>query len=291
MCACVLLRLKVRPNIPLPSLVFELAYFFPKKNKTLSLGFYSTHKSSRRSRPKNAKFETHARANAPRDRRRPISETDSKKERENNNRATPYKKIDDSETTEEDTLHERSKTNRRHRDFKTFSQRVYFNNGASSPSLSRVSGKRATEGARDARSSGFLRAFYGEKYRAWFERDRLGVADASRAFSRTFSHPAKNNALTSLFALRQRLKNTSMPTQDMERFVELSHREEEEDHHHHQNDDENNKEKWAAPGAMQATNSGGSFETTGNADRRMMEHSKSHPRMLKSTFFGYLLSL
>tara|TARA_X000001036_G_scaffold75066_1_gene66631 strand:+ start:749 stop:1102 length:354 start_codon:yes stop_codon:yes gene_type:complete len=117
----------------------------------------------------------------------------------------------------------------------------------------------------------------------------LGVADASRAFSRTFSHPAKNNALTSLFALRQRLKNTSMPTQDMERFVELSHREEEEDHH--QNDDENNKEKWAAPGAMQATNSGGSFETTGNADRRMMEHSKSHPRMLKSTFFGYLLSL
>ena len=85
---------------------------------------------------------------------------------------------------------------------------------------------------------------------------------------------------------RQRLKNTSMPTQDMERFVELSHREEEEDHH----DDEENKEKWAA-GAMQATNSGGSFETTGNADRRMMEHSKSHPRMLKSTFFGYLLSL
>ena len=83
-----------------------------------------------------------------------------------------------------------------------------------------------------------------------------------------------------------------MPTQDMERFVELSHREEEEDHHHHhQNDDDNNKEKWAAPGAMQATNSGGSFETTGNADRRMMEHSKSHPRMLKSTFFGYLLSL
>ena len=45
---------------------------------------------------------------------------------------------------------------------------------------------------------------------------------------------------------------------------------------------EENKEKWA-PGAMQATNSGGSFETTGNADRRMMEHSKSHPRMLKST--------
>ena len=82
-----------------------------------------------------------------------------------------------------------------------------------------------------------------------------------------------------------------MPTQDMERFVELSHREEEEDHHHHQNDDENNKEKWAATGAMQSTNSGGSFETTGNADRRMMEHSKSHPRMLKSTFFGYLLSL
>lgn len=76
-----------------------------------------------------------------------------------------------------------------------------------------------------------------------------------------------------------------MPTQDMERFVELSHREEEEDHH----DDEENKEKWA-PGAMQATNSGGSFETTGNADRRMMEHSKSHPRMLKSTFsFGCLL--
>ena len=106
MCACVLLRLKVRPNIPLPSLVFELAYFFPKKNKTLSLGFYSTHKSSRRSRPKNAKFETRARANAPRDRRRPISETDSKKERENNNRATPYKKIDDAETTEDNTLHE-----------------------------------------------------------------------------------------------------------------------------------------------------------------------------------------
>ena len=101
-----LLRLKVRPNIPLPSLVFELAYFFPKKNKTLSLGFYSTHKSSRRSRPKNAKFETRARANAPRDRRRPISETDSKKERENNNRATPYKKIDDAETTEDNTLHE-----------------------------------------------------------------------------------------------------------------------------------------------------------------------------------------
>ena len=288
-----LLRLKVRPNIPLPSLVFELAYFFPKKNKTLSLGFYSTHTNLPDDLVQKTLNSKRARANAPRDRRRPISETDSKKERENNNRATPYKKIDDAETTEDNTLHESA---RKRTDgtaiSKPFHKRVYFNNGASSsPSLSRVSGKRATEGARDARSSGFLRAFYGEKYRAWFERDRLGVADASRAFSRTFSHPAKNNALTSLFALRQRLKNTSMPTQDMERFVELSHREEEEDHHHHQNDDENNKEKWAATGAMQATNSGGSFETTGNADRRMMEHSKSHPRMLKSTFFGYLLSL
>ena len=78
-----------------------------------------------------------------------------------------------------------------------------------------------------------------------------------------------------------------MPTQDMERFVELSHREEEEE------EDEENKGGWS--GAMtghknNATNSGGSFETTGNADRRMMEHSKSHPRMLKSTFsFGCLL--
>ena len=294
MCACVLLRLKVRPNIPLPSLVFELAYFFPKKNKTLSLGFYSTHTNLPDDLVQKTLNSKRARARTPRatdDDRSP--KPTRRRNAKTTTRATPYKKIDDAETTEEDnTLRESA---RKRTDgtaiSKPFHKRVYFNNGASSPSLSRVSGKRATEGARDARSSGFLRAFYGEKYRAWFERDRLGVADASRAFSRTFSHPAKNNALTSLFALRQRLKNTSMPTQDMERFVELSHREEEEDHHHHQNDDENNKEKWAAPGAMQATNSGGSFETTGNADRRMMEHSKSHPRMLKSTFFGYLLSL
>ena len=101
-----LLRLKVRPNIPLPSLVFELAYFFPKKNKTLSLGFYSTHTNLPDDLVQKTLNSKRARANAPRDRRRPISETDSKKERENNNRATPYKKIDDAETTEDNTLHE-----------------------------------------------------------------------------------------------------------------------------------------------------------------------------------------
>ena len=81
---------------------------------------------------------------------------------------------------------------------------------------------------------------------------------------------------------KQRLKNTSMPTRDMERFVELSHREEE---------DEEDMQGGRGDGAMNNnannTNSVGSFETNGNADRRMMEHSKSHPRMLKSTFFSF----
>ena len=85
----------------------------------------------------------------------------------------------------------------------------------------------------------------------------------------------------------QRLKNTSMPTRDMERFVELSHREEE--------DEEDMQGRGGGDGAMNNTtnnnNSVGSFETNGNADRRMMEHSKSHPRMLKSTFFLFSLSL
>jgi hypothetical protein len=84
---------------------------------------------------------------------------------------------------------------------------------------------------------------------------------------------------------KQRLKNTSMPTRDMERFVELSHREEEDE-------EDMQGGGGGGDGAMNNTtnnnNSVGSFETNGNADRRMMEHSKSHPRMLKSTFFLFL---
>ena len=75
-----------------------------------------------------------------------------------------------------------------------------------------------------------------------------------------------------------------MPTRDMERFVELSHREEE--------DEEDMQGGGGGDGAMNNTtnnnNSVGSFETNVNAERRMMEHSKSHPRMLKSTFFLFL---
>ena len=71
-----------------------------------------------------------------------------------------------------------------------------------------------------------------------------------------------------------------MPTQDMERFVELSHREEEED----EEEIENNNDD-----TMNNNSLGGSFETTTENNRRMMEHSKSHPRMLKSAFL--LLSL
>jgi len=79
-----------------------------------------------------------------------------------------------------------------------------------------------------------------------------------------------------------------MPTRDMERFVELSHREEEDE-------EDMQGGGGGGDGAMNNTtnnnNSVGSFETNGNADRRMMEHSKSHPRMLKSTFFFFFLSL
>ena len=75
-----------------------------------------------------------------------------------------------------------------------------------------------------------------------------------------------------------------MPTRDMERFVELSHREEEDE-------EDMQGGGGGGDGAMNNTtnnnNSVGSFETNGNADRRMMEHSKSHPRMLKSTFFFF----
>jgi hypothetical protein len=70
----------------------------------------------------------------------------------------------------------------------------------------------------------------------------------------------------------------------MERFVELSHREEEDE-------EDMQAGGGGGDGAMYNTtnnnNSVGSFETNGNADRRMMEHSKSHPRMLKSTFFFF----
>jgi hypothetical protein len=76
----------------------------------------------------------------------------------------------------------------------------------------------------------------------------------------------------------------------MERFVELSHREEEDEE-----DIQAGGGGGGGDGAMYNTtnnnNSVGSFETNGNADRRMMEHSKSHPRMLKSTFFLFSLSL
>lgn len=74
-----------------------------------------------------------------------------------------------------------------------------------------------------------------------------------------------------------------MPTQDMERFVELSHREEEED----EEEIENNNNKYENNNNDDTVNNnslGGSFETTTENNRRMMEHSKSHPRMLKSAF-------
>jgi hypothetical protein len=86
-----------------------------------------------------------------------------------------------------------------------------------------------------------------------------------------------------------RLKNTSMPTRDMERFVELSHREEEDE------EDMQAGGGGGGDGAMYNTtnnnNSVGSFETNGNADRRMMEHSKSHPRMLKSNATSHVWPL
>ena len=76
-----------------------------------------------------------------------------------------------------------------------------------------------------------------------------------------------------------------MPTQDMERFVELSHREEELDDDEDIENDNNNNENNKNDDTMNNNNSvGGSFETTTEKNRRMMEHSKSHPRMLKSAF-------
>ena len=75
-----------------------------------------------------------------------------------------------------------------------------------------------------------------------------------------------------------------MPTQDMERFVELSHREEELDDDEDIENDNNNNENNKNDDTMNNNRVGGSFETTTENNRRMMEHSKSHPRMLKSAF-------
>ena len=76
-----------------------------------------------------------------------------------------------------------------------------------------------------------------------------------------------------------------MPTQDMERFVELSHREEELDEEDIENDNNKYENNNNNDDTMNNNNSvGGSFETTTEKNRRMMEHSKSHPRMLKSAF-------
>jgi len=76
-----------------------------------------------------------------------------------------------------------------------------------------------------------------------------------------------------------------MPTQDMERFVELSHREEELDEEDIENDNNKYENNNNNDDTMNNNNSvGGSFETTTENNRRMMEHSKSHPRMLKSAF-------
>ena len=75
-----------------------------------------------------------------------------------------------------------------------------------------------------------------------------------------------------------------MPTQDMERFVELSHREEELDDDEDIENDNNNNENNKNDDTMNNNRVGGSVETTTENNRRTMEHSKSHPRMLKSAF-------
>ena len=136
--------------------------------------------------------------------------------------------------------------------------------------------------AREVASPSFPFAFYGEnafrRTREVFERDLCAQSREACAHSTI--------TLTRLFIFSHflRLKNTSMPTQDMERFVELSHREEELDDEDVENEN-NNNENNNNDDTMNNNNSvGGSFETTTEKNRRMMEHSKSHPRMLKSAF-------
>ena len=120
--------------VQISSLMFEpIAYFFPKKNKTLSLGFYSTHTLlylPDDDLSKNAKFETRiAREHGATD-ERPISETDSKKNTKKNTKQQQHPRIrikkSTTETTEERPTPYYAKTNRRHRDFKTLCRPSYI---------------------------------------------------------------------------------------------------------------------------------------------------------------------
>ena len=194
--------------IQISSLMFEpIAYFFPQKNKTLSLGFYSTHTLlylPDDDLSKNAKFETRiAREHGATD-ERPISETDSKKNTKKNTKQQQHPRIrikkSTTETTEEERPTPYAKTNRhRHRDFKTSCVVVYFNNGASSSRLSRFSGKRAL--ARRGHATRDRAVFFAHSTEKRVARglnaQKWGVADALRAFSRTF-HPPKRAHLFSL---------------------------------------------------------------------------------------------
>ena len=205
---CVLkARLSVQSASKYPRWYSNSSRIFSPKNKTLSLGFYSTHTLlylPDDDLSKNAKFETRsiAREHGATD-ERPISETDSKKNTKKNTKQQQHPRIrikkSTTETTEEERPTPYAKTNRRHRDFKTFCVVVYFNNGASSSRLSRFSGKRAL--ARRGHATRDRAVFFAHSTEKRVARglnaQKWGVADALRAFSRTF-HPPKRAHLFSL---------------------------------------------------------------------------------------------
>ena len=132
--ACVLkARLSVQSASKYPRWCSNSSRIFSPKNKTLSLGFYSTHTLlylPDDDLSKNAKFETRiAREHGATD-ERPISETDSKKNTKKNTKQQQHPRIrikkSTTETTEEERPTPYAKTNRRHRDFKTLCRPSYI---------------------------------------------------------------------------------------------------------------------------------------------------------------------